>query len=199
MADKTSVRTRRDRWSDWAVIGALAIALLLGWVVKALAEGQRDTYTNEDEGVSIRYPKHWLQKAGDDLAFQLVDPASRDYKTTYQIGVEPIDATLGVTSTLVQVLSDASLQRAQDGCAYRLFDIVPGNKIDDLPSMEATYAYVHVGGDLFVQRMPVVVQGLDVAVFGGDRAYVFSLLATSDAYEKAERAFRRFLRSAELR
>jgi hypothetical protein len=52
--------------------------------------------------------------------------------------------------------------------------------------------------DLFSQRMPVVIMGLDIAVASGDKAYVFSLLAEKDAFETAEPDFRRFVRKAEI-
>lgn len=62
-----------------------------------------------------------------------------------------------------------------------------------------SYAYVVKGGDLFSQRLPVVVLGLDIAVLQGDRAVIFSLLAGKDAFAAAERDFRRFVATAELR
>jgi hypothetical protein len=197
MAAKPTARTRRDRWADWAVIGVLVVALLLGWGVKAVAEGQRTTYTDDETGLTVRYPKGWLLKSDDKLAFQAIDPGSGDFKTTYQVRVYPIDATANVTSTLSMVLNNASLARAQKTTAYRLFDIVEGDEIGDQPTMEATYAFVVEGSDLFVQRMPVVVQGLDVAVAQGDMAYVFSLLAADSAFEDAEKTFRRFIETAE--
>jgi hypothetical protein len=60
-----------------------------------------------------------------------------------------------------------------------------------------TYVFVAESSDLFVQRMPVVVMGLDVAVPVGDQAFVYTLLASQDNFEGAENAFRRFVESAE--
>jgi hypothetical protein len=198
MADKTTVRSRRDRWADWAVIGALAVALLLGGVVMALAEGQRETLSNADAGLTVRYPQGWLLKQGEGLAFQAVDPASGTFKTTYQVRVVPIDPTGPLTPTLTLVLNNASLSRAQQGTAYRLLDVGEGKEIGGQPAMEAHYVYVHEGSDLFVQQVPVVVLGLDVAAARGDKAYVFSLLAAEDQFTGAERGFRRFVASATM-
>ena len=39
---KKPARARHDRWADWAVIGTLVVALLLGWVIMALADGGID-------------------------------------------------------------------------------------------------------------------------------------------------------------
>jgi hypothetical protein len=199
MAARQTARTRRDRWADWAVLGALVVALLLGWAVKAYAEGQRTTYTDADSGLVVRYPKNWFLSANEKLAFQALDPSSGQFKTTYQVRTWPIVPTSGVTSTLAAVLNNTSLSRAQEGTAYRMFDIVQGEDRDGQPTMEGTYVYVVDSVDLYTQRMPVVVMGLDIAVAHGDKAYVFSLLAEKDAYEDAEPHFRRFVEKAEIR
>lgn len=199
MAKKVSVRMTRDRWADWAVIGVVVVALLLGWGVMALAQGQRGTYADERTGLTVRYPQGWLLKAGENFAFQAVDPASGDFKTTYQVRLMPIDATAAVTPTLASVLNNASLARAREGTAYRLLDIVEGQEVDGQPTMEASYVYVVESSNLFTQRLPVVILGLDVAMARGDRAYIFSLLASQDNFKKAEPAFRQFVKSAEIK
>jgi len=189
---------RHDRWADWVVVTVLAVALLLGWGIRSLAEGRRDTFTNADAGLSVRYPRNWLVKPGQDWAFQVVNPNSGTFKTTYEVRVWPIEASEAVTPTLAVVLNNASLSRARQVTAYRLFDLESGREVGGRPTMEATYVYVHESSDLFTQRIPVVVRGLDVAVAGGQRVYVFSLLAAADALDEAEQAFRRFVASAEV-
>jgi hypothetical protein len=199
MAAKTPARTRRDRWADWAVVGVLAVALLLGWAVKTYAESQTSTFADEEAGLTVRYPKNWLLKGDEKLAFQALDPGGGDFKMTYQVRIWPIDATANMTPTLASVLNGASLARAPGTTAFRMFDIEEGEQIDGLPTMESTYVYVAESSDLFVQRMPVVVMGLDVAMARGDNAYVFTLLASKDDFEDAEAAFRRFVKTAEIR
>lgn len=196
MAKKASPRTRRDRWADWVVVLILAVALILGWVVMAQADGRRETFSDATQGLTVSYPRDWLLKSGEGVVFEAVDPASGGSKTTYQVHVSPIDATAPLTSSLAVVLNDASLARAQEGTAYRLFDLTPGNQVHGQPTMEATYAYVVEGTNPFIQRLPAVVQGLDVAVPHGDRAFVFSLLASQEAYERAKPAFLKFVQDA---
>lgn len=190
--------SRRDRWADWAVIGVLAVALLLGTAVMALAQGQTSQHTDANTGLSVRYPQGWLVKSAEGLAFQAVNPEAADFKTTYQVRVTSIDATAPTTPTLALVLNNLSLNRAQQETAYRLFDVAEGQSIDDQPAMEATYAYVVKGSDLFAQRVPTVVQGLDVAVARGNQGYVFTLLAAKEAFAQAEQDFRRFVKSAQI-
>jgi hypothetical protein len=206
MTQKSSLPPRHDRWADWAVIGVLALALLLGWAVMALAQGNRSVYTDAAAGLTVHYPQDWLLTAAEGTAFRAVDPHSGDFRTAYEVRVQPIGAAEATTGTLTMVLNNASLARAPKSTAYRLFDVVEGRPIDGQPSMEATYVYVQEGSNLFVQRMPVIVMGLDVAVAhldptgdqAGGQAYVFTLLAAQDAFDQALPAFRRFVESAEI-
>jgi hypothetical protein len=115
------------------------------------------------------------------------------------VGSWPIDATDRVTPTLAAVLNGASLARAPGTTAFRIFDIEEGEEIDEQPTMESTYVFVFESSDLFTQRMPVVVMGLDIAMARGDQAYVFSLLASKDDFEDAAAAFRQFVKAAEIR
>jgi len=198
MTVKRPVRIRRDRYADWAVIGVLVLALLLGWAVKVWAEGQRDAFSDAETGLTLRYPHGWFLRADDKLAFQALAPDSGQFKTTYQVRVRPVGASGDITPTLTIALNDASLSRAQEGTAYRLFDIDPGKDLGGQPTMEATYVYVVESIDLFSQRMPVVVMGLDVAVMRADQVYVFSLLADKDVFDEAQKEFRRFVKSADI-
>jgi hypothetical protein len=198
MIAKSSTRTVRDRWADWAVVGVVAVALLVGWAVKAQTEGQRTAHTDSDSGLTVHYPEHWLLRQNDDLAFHAVDPGAGEFKTTYQVRVWPIDATREVTANLGMVLTNASLARAQEVTAYRLHGFSPGEEINGEPTLEASYVYVTDSSDPFFQRMPAVVLGLDVALAREDRVYVFSLLAADDEFGEAERAYRSFVESAEI-
>ncbi len=198
MTTKATIRTRQDRWADWAVIGVLIVALLLGWALMLVVQGQRATFADADTGLTLRYPKGWMQKSDDRLLFQAADPSSGEFNTTYQVRVQPMEASGAVTSTLASVLNSASLARAQEGTAFRMLDLKEGKAVNRRPTMEATYVYVVDSADFFSQQLPVVVMGLDIAVAEGDQAYLYSLLASQDNFDEAERDFRRFVARAEL-
>lgn len=193
-----SARTRRDRWSDWAVIAVLVVALLLGWAVMAAARGQRTTWTDADMGLTLTYPRDWLVQSNDGLAFRAVDSQSGAWPTTYEVRLMPLDAGTPLTPTLSMVLNNTSLTRAQRSTAYQLLDLAPGGEIGGQPSMEAAYVLVAQEDDPLVQRIPAVMLGLDIAVAGDGQAAVFSLVATKDAFDAAEHAFRTFVRSAQI-
>jgi hypothetical protein len=195
---KKIMRSRKDRWADWAVVGVLVLALLLGTSVMAVAEGQTVKAANAEAGLTVRYPKGWLLKPAESLSFQAVDPSAGDFKTTYQVQSMPVGASEPTTPTLTLALNNLSLSRAQRETAHRLFEVAEGPPLDGRPTMEAGYAYVVKGNDLFTQRMPVVVQGVDIAVAQDGRIVVFTLLASQDAFASAEKDFRRFVELAEL-
>ncbi len=196
MTTGSAFRTRRDKWSDWAVVLLVAVALVLGWATMSWASSQTETFTDEGSQLTLQYPLGWLLKPDDAMVFQAVDPGSGDFKTRYQVREWPIQETSPLTPTLAVVLNNASLSRAQKATAYRLFEILEGPEIEGLATMEASYAYVIEGSDLFVQQMPVVVQGRDVAVAWGGRAHVFTLLAAQESFEDGVPPFDRFLRAA---
>jgi len=174
----------------------LAVALLLGWGVMVCTQRQRESYTDPLTGLSVSYPKGWLLKAEEGLAFQALDPGSNGFKTTYQTRSLTISASEPLTSSLAVALSDASLSRAQEGTAFRMLDLGEGEVVHGVPTMEAEYVYVVEGKDLFVQALPSVVRGLDIALTVGDRAFLFSLLAEEDEYNRAIRDFRTIVASA---
>jgi len=191
-------RTRRDRWSDWAVIALLVVALLVGWAVMAAARGQRATLADPAAGLTVDYPQDWLVQSSEDVAFRAVDPHSGAWPTTYEVRLAPIDAGVPLTPALTMLLNNVSLTRAQQSTAYHLLELAPGDEVDGQPTMEATYVYVAEGDDPFVQRMPAVMLGLDVALAHDGQAAVLSLVAPEDSFEEAERSFRSFVRSAEI-
>jgi hypothetical protein len=193
-----SLRARRDRWSDWAVIAVLVVALLLGWAVMVAARGQRTTLVQAELGLTVEYPRDWLIQSGQELVFRAVDSQSGAWPTAYEVRLMPIEAGAPLTPTLTMVLNNASLTRARQSTAYQLLDLVPGKEIDGQPTMEASYVLVAQADDPYLQRMPAVMLGLDVALAREGQAAVFSLVAPEDSFESAERAFRDFVRSAEI-
>ncbi|HSJ52898.1 MAG TPA: hypothetical protein VLC52_04055, partial [Anaerolineae bacterium] len=66
------------------------------------------------------------------------------------------------------------------------------------PSVEATYVYVAQSQDPFLQQLPAVMLGLDVAVVKGGQVAVLSLVAPEESFATARRSFRKFVDSAEV-
>ena len=193
-----STRTRRDRFSEWAVIVLVLVSLLLGLALRAVVEGQSTRFA-VTTGVTVRYPEGWLRKdAQEGVLLQVRDPEAESFHTRYEVRAYPISAGTPMTTTLSTVLTNRSLTQAQGATAYRVLDVYPGDTLRDMPTMEQTYAYVAENYDPFAERLPVVVTGLDIALTRGDQALVFTLLAEQDKFRDAEKQFRRFLGSVEF-
>ena len=195
----STTHPRTDQLADWAVIVTLAAALVLGTAVMALAQGQRSTYSSPEAGLTVQYPQDWLLRPAEGLIFQAVAPESGGFKTTYQVRTLPVAATDATTATLSLALNNLALTRGQRETTFRLLETNEAAPVHEVPAAEATFVYVAKPADLFAQRLPAVIRGLDLALAHGDRAYVFTLLAEDDAYETAEARFRRFVESAAIR
>jgi len=196
MATKAKSVSPRDRWADWAVVGVVIVALLLGWALKVSAENKTLSYSNE--GVTVHYPDGWLldEKAG--YIVEVSDPNSGLFRTTYIVQTEAIDAGTSETAALTNLLNNVSLSRAQKTTAYKLFR-VDEVQVRGKPAVKATYVYVEEKPDPFRETVPVVVEGVDYAFIENGTAYIFTLLAAESNFAAAEKRFMAFLESAEIR
>ena len=123
MTAASSVRARRDRWADWLVVGVVILALLLGWVVKAWAEGGTESFTDPETGLTLTYPSGWLMSSTGDYVFKARDPQSGFFKITYQVMADRLDPTRPIS--LVDAVNATAVSRARKLTAFRLLDIVP--------------------------------------------------------------------------
>jgi hypothetical protein len=194
--DRVPGRLGRDRWADLAVMATVAMALLLGWVVMRWIEGERQAYSSETGTLTVFHPRRWVVGSDDGFLFRAQDPESAGFGTTYQVRRLPAPVASAVTPTLASVLNDLSLGRAQNTIGYRLLDLRVGAQLRGQPTMESSYVYVDEAPDPLARRMPVVVEGMDVAQSYGGFVYVFSLQAAADGFQKAERPFRAFVETA---
>ncbi len=190
-------RTRRDRFADWAVLLLVLISLLLGLAVRAVVLAQSTQYAAAT-GVTVRYPEGWLRKDVEGTVLHVRNPEAGGFPTTFEVRSFPISAGGSPTATLTTVLTNVSLTRAQRATAYRVLEIAQGDDVRGMPTMQQTFGYVAENYDPFAQRLPVVVEGLDVAIARGEQAVVFTLLAEEDAFERAQTGFWRFVRSAQF-
>jgi hypothetical protein len=209
MTMASNLRTRRDRWADWLVVGVIVVALLLGWAAKSWAEGSTESFTEAETGLSLNYPAGWLAGSSEDYLFQARDPQSGLFKTTYRIVADKLDPDR--PRSLVDAVNTTSVSRARKLTAFRLLDIVPvdeeGQALTSNMEMEggepkapraiwARYVYVEEKPDPFRESLPVVVLGLDYTAVRGDYLYTVTLLASEASFDQAEQEFKTFLQDA---
>lgn len=187
-----AVRTRRDRWADWLVVGVVIVALLLGWVTKSWAEGSTEQFTDSETGLTLNYPASWLTGSKDCL-FQARDPQSGPFKITYRVTVDKLDPARPVS--LVDAVNLTSVSRARKLTAFRLLDIETVGEEGQSPSaIWSRYVYVEEKPDPFRESLPAVVLGLDYTAVKGEYLYTFTLLAGEADLNVVEKDFEAFIK-----
>ena len=195
MTMANTLRSRRDRWADWLVIGVVIVALLLGWATKSWAEGSTEQFTDSQTGLVLDYPAGWLAGSGEDYIFQARDPQSGPFKITYRATAEKLDPARPLS--LVDSVNLSSVNRARKLTAFQVLDIETVGQDEGSPkSVWARYVYVEEKPDPFRESLPVVVMGLDYTAVKGDYLYTFSLLAGEADFDGAEKGFKDFLQDA---
>lgn len=190
-----TLRTRRDRWADWFVIGVVVLAFLLGWAVKAWAEGGTKSFTDPETGLTLDYPAGWLMGSAGDYVFKARDPHSGPFKITYQVTADKLDPAHPMS--LVDAVNMTSVSRARKLTAFRLLDIETVGEEGQSPSaIWSSYVYVEEKPDPFRESLPAVVLGLDYTAVKGGYLYTFTLLASEADFDEAEKDFKAFLQDA---
>ncbi len=191
MTDAQTQARRHDRWVDWLVIGIVVVALLLGWVVKVVAEGRSVLYAAE--GLRVRYPAGWVKTEGQaPVLLEFVDPWAQPYRTTIRIERHPLPPQMD--KPLESVLQMLQLERGQVWQAYRVLQRREAT-IGGRQGLELTFAYVEANPNPFLTTLPVVMQGRDFVFGAGDRVYVVTLMAAQENYAAAQRLWQALVRS----
>ena len=191
VADMHVKAQRRDRWVSWIVIALFVLALLLGWVVKAVAESRSTTYS---EGTfQVRYPEGWLRLEPEAPAiFQAADKPS-GARTALTVEKRPLapntNRPLGV------VLQALAMERGSNWMAYRVLETEEGVVIGGWEATHVSFAYVETNPNPFMETTPVVMRGEDYLIPAGDQAYIFTVTAPESNYDQAQRYLKDLVRS----
>lgn len=192
MEDTRARAQRRDRWVSWIVLGILVIALILGWVVKTLAESRTITYN--DGAIRIQYPDGWFKaQASAPALLQVEDKWARPFRTTLRLEKRPLSPDAPKPLALLQ--QTLTLERARNLTAYRVLETEESVPIGSYTALHVTFAYVETNPDPFMETVPVVMHGEDYIIPDGNQAYVFTLTAAEANYAQAQRSLQNFVRS----
>jgi hypothetical protein len=186
---------RRDRWVSWLVIGVLIAALLLGWAVKAAAEGRTVLY--QAGGLQVRYPAGWVRaEVQPPVLLRVEDRWAAPFRTTLMLQRRPLPPVgEKPVGTVQQTLA---LERGRKWTAYRVLGMEENVSIAGRTGMRVTFAYVETNPNPFLETVPVVMSGEDFLFPVGDQVYIVTLTAAEANHARAQRALRAFLRSLEI-
>jgi hypothetical protein len=184
---------RRDRWADWAVVLVVVVALGLGLLLREMTLYRYDAFAVAGGDISGRVPANWLREYSDDPLLQARDPRSGAFNTTLLLRTRPLAADMDPTLALQSL----ALERAGAVTAYETLEtneVAVGGRA----AIQRTFTYVQADRNPYVDRLPVVVKGIDLALQDEGRAIIVTYLASVDTFDEGYRYYRDFVESIEF-
>lgn len=172
---------RRDRWADWAVLGLVGLGLILGLVLREAVLFRTLPFTLAEAGVSGRYPAGWVRETDDDPLLRVRDPLGGEFATVLELRLRPLAAEAMPTL----ILDALALERARQVTAYQTLGTEQVEVAGQMATRR-TFTYVYADRNPYVSRLPVVVQGADLAFRDGDRVIIATLLARAEEFDRQE-------------
>jgi hypothetical protein len=167
-----------------------AVALALGLLLRQTSQGTTWSYQNAEAGIEAQYPAGWLaDEAGTYLA-RIRDPKARPFKTQYLLTVVPA----GGQTSVRNVLDSLTLQRSVTLPAYRVISVEQTQQGEQLVT-RMEFVFVDADPNPFIERLPVVVHGIDRIVLDGNRAIIATYMAENTTFDANREGFERFVAS----
>jgi hypothetical protein len=182
--------SRTDRYGEILALVLAVAGIAFGLFQQQQRQSTTWLYESRQAGLSVRYPAGWIVEEGRTSIVRMRDPKSRPYKTQYSITAIPT----GSQSSARNILDSITLQRSKDLSAYRVLNIEPVTVNGNIMT-EVEFAFVESDPNPFLQRLPVVVRGVDIVVLAGNRAIIVSFMSDSNTYERNRVRFDRFVES----
>lgn len=180
---------RGDRWADWAVVTLVVLALAAGLALRGFVLSRTEPFTLPEAAITGRHPANWVQETGEDPLLRVRDPLGGSFDTVLELRRRPLS-----DETPNAVLEALALERAEKVVAYESLETdrvaVAGES-----ALRRTFTYVHVNRNPYINTVPTVVRGIDVALQDGDRLIVVTLLAEAENLDAQERRLVAFVES----
>jgi len=184
---------RRERWAGGLVLALVAVALLLGLALREAVLSRTVPFSFADAGISGRCPAHWVRQAGEDPLLRARDPLGGGCGSVLELRSRALmaDAQPAI------VLDALALERAGSEAAYRTLG-TDQVLVSGWSATRRGFTYVHAACSPYVDQLPVVVRGMDLALRDGDRIVIVTLLASAERFDADYRYLRDFIESLEL-
>lgn len=182
----------RDRWADLAVIVVVVVALLLGLWLRHAALYRVERFTIAEAGIAGRAPAGWVQQRDADPLLRARDPFRSAFNTVLELRSRP----LADSADPAMALDALALERAAAVDAYTPL-AAERVLVNGAAAVQRPFAYVLVDHNPYVNRLPQVVRGVDVALRDAGRVIIVTFLADGDAFDADYRYFRAFIESLE--
>lgn len=191
------IAARRARWADVAVIAVVIIALLLGVWVRSATIHRTEEFAFDNLGVSGRSPAGWARQFGDDPLVRLRDLRSGTFATTLELRRRPLAAEADVSMVLDALVLERATSATASATAYTSLG-TEQVLVHGTTATQRGFTYVAVNDNPYVDQLPVVVRGLDVALRVADQVYVITYMANADEFDASYPYFRAFIEDLEF-
>jgi hypothetical protein len=196
------VRGVKRQEPEWVVVAVVAIALLVGWLLKSWVESRTSTFSNSD--LTLSYPAIWLRELGEaeeGVLFATQDVRSGSLYATH-LSVWVADALPQVRQENVDVTLSAvtgwTFQRSQQLEGYRVLG-TEAVQVDSIRGTRIDYAYVSEPiASPYRKALPVVVEAVDYLLPYRGKLYVITLAADASRFEPEVNRFEALLRRVDF-
>jgi hypothetical protein len=193
------VTLETGRWKtrrDLPVWVALVVLLTVGWVLKSGVEGRTTAFADSGGSLRIRYPAGWLAVPGSTALLEVQDPFSRGgVPTSLIVTREPRPPE----RTPSEIATAGALAHNRQLDIYRVISAEP-TRVAGKDAVAVRYAFVadpHKAV-LDLQRIPVVVRGVELFVPVDGTVYRIDFRADTTEFDAARPVLDRMLREIQL-
>jgi hypothetical protein len=170
--------------SVWIVSGMTVLALLLGLVIKSVAENQ--TRPLQHAGVTAQTPAGWIVQNGlesEQTVFTTHDPFNSSQ--IYSVDLIPTSAEM----TISDLAFTFNLQRGQKTTLFRTLD-QSTVKINGKDVLRIHYSFVDPKNQ---ETLPVVMEGVEYIFLSQPKALIVSMEDETSNFKGALPSFMKFL------
>ncbi|MFN8457945.1 MAG: hypothetical protein U0401_25390 [Anaerolineae bacterium] len=197
----SAIKTAKREEPEWVVVVVVAIALLLGWLLKTSIESRTDAFNGA--GVSLSYPAAWLREpnpAEEGLVFQASDLRSGSlFRTNVALRMAAPPANLAASEDkLTSAVTTWTFGRSQVLDNYRILATETA-QVGGQPAGRVVYTFVNEPiANPYRWALPVVVEAVDYVFLHQGQVYVLTLAADGNRFEPEQGRFEAIIRSVTL-
>ena len=185
--------TPRQRWSMVFSFLLIGVGLIAGINLRDSSLSQSLIYSNDEAGITARYPFRWLLDEGEDYIFRVEDTALLGFNTLIQVSTLPV----GPDTTERNLLDRLTLRRSQTLIDYTVLGYHIYVLPDETSAVTMSYSFVSRDSSPFLEGVSSIVAGLDVLTISRGQAVIISFRADASIFQRELATLDRFIQSLE--
>lgn len=167
---------------DPAVLVFVIVCLFIGWFIKATVEGRETTFSDDESGVILKYPRGWVTLPQKGAVLSVSNPqCASTFKTKFTFSLHSWSKEVNVSN----FITNLSVKRSSSVSLYRIISRNPFELSDsEATKLEYAYAIDPIRLSAGAVSIPIVVRAFDIIVPKDNQMYVFTFAADEKEYEK---------------